>query len=215
MPVIRLTKKNKDRAAEVLSRLERIIPNPETALIHDSPFQLLIATILSAQCTDERVNAVTPALFKAYPDANSMSAAEPDKLLSHIRSVNFCNNKAKNIRLCAQKLVSEFSAEVPQNIENLISLAGVGRKTANVVLGSGFGAQTVVVDTHVRRVCNRLKFTRSEDPVQIEQDLMRLLPEEKWTTGGHRLLLHGRHTCKARKPLCEKCVLVDLCPEHH
>lgn len=201
------------RAAEIIRRLEHTIPKADTALNHDSPFQLLISTILSAQCTDVRVNQVTPILFKAYPGPLEMLQADPDRLSSIIHSTGFYKNKTKNIIACASRLVAVFDGNVPETLEELITLPGVGRKTANVVLGTAFHRQAIVVDTHVRRVSNRLKFSLSNDPTQIEIDLNHLLEQKVWTSAAHRLLLHGRHVCKSRKPLCEGCTLFDLCPE--
>ena len=200
------------RAAAITQALELSIPEAETALQHKTPFQLLIATILSAQCTDVRVNQVTPSLFKAFPDPETLLKGDPEHLISLIRSTGFYRNKAKNIIGCAKRLVENFEGKVPKTFEALVSLPGVGRKTANVVLGSAFGQEAIVVDTHVRRVANRLGLSPSKDPTQIEFDLGRLLPKEKWTATAHRLLLHGRRTCKARRPLCTSCVLYCLCP---
>jgi len=207
--------KEQTRAAEIIRRLEQSIPKANTALNHDSPFQLLIATILSAQCTDVRVNQVTPILFKTFPGPMKMFQADPEKLSSIIHSTGFYKNKTKNIIGCAKRLIEVFGGEVPETLDDLISLPGVGRKTANVVLGTAFHQQTIVVDTHVRRVARRLKLTRSNDPTQIESDLNHLLDENIWTSAAHRILLHGRHVCKSRKPLCEGCALFDLCPEKH
>ncbi len=201
------------RAAEIIRRLERSIPKADTALNHDSPFQLLIATILSAQCTDVRVNQVTPVLFKRYPGPVEMLQADPDRLSSIIHSTGFYKNKTKNVIACARRLVDVFDGHVPENLEDLITLPGVGRKTANVVLGTVFHRQAIVVDTHVRRIARRLRLSSSNDPTQIEIDLNRLLEQKIWTSAAHRLLLHGRHVCKSRKPLCEGCTLFDLCPE--
>ncbi len=204
--------KKTQNAAVILKCLETSIPEPEVALTHKSPFQLLIATILSAQCTDVRVNQVTPKLFEIFPGPEDIIKGDPEVLISLIRSTGFFNNKSKNIIACSLKLVEDFDGEVPDTLEELITLAGVGRKTANVILGEAFEQQAIVVDTHVRRVSNRLGLSKSKDPAQIEKDLMYLLPQNKWTKSAHRLLLHGRHVCKARLPLCEKCVLIDLCP---
>ncbi len=204
--------KKAQNAAVMIERLEAAIPKPEVALTYKNSFQLLISTILSAQCTDVRVNQVTPKLFETFPGPEDIIKGDPDILIALIRSTGFFNNKAKNIIACSLKLVETFKGEVPNTLEELITLAGVGRKTANVILGEAFGQQTIVVDTHVRRVSNRLGLSKSKDPVQIEKDLMRLLPQNKWTASAHRLLLHGRHVCKSRKPLCEVCVVVGLCP---
>lgn len=200
------------RMAEILRRLEKQFPEAETELTHEDPFQLLIATILSAQCTDARVNRVTPVLFRRYSTPDALAKADREELESIIRSTGFFKSKAKNILGCAAAIVDRFGGKVPVNMEALVTLPGVGRKTANVVLGSAFGKPAIVVDTHVRRVSNRLKWTRSEDPDQIEVDLSRLLPEEEWTVGSHRILLHGRYLCVARRPRCLECPLFDLCP---
>ncbi len=205
-------KAERARAAAILQRLEKSIPDPETALAHNNPFQLLIATILSAQCTDVRVNQVTPVLFAQFPGPEDIAQANPEDLRDIIHSTGFYQNKTKNMIGCAKKLLEDYGSKVPDTIEALVSLPGVGRKTANVVLGSAFGQEAIVVDTHVRRVANRLKLTRSDDPVKIEADLAQVLPKKKWTSGAHRILLHGRYVCKARRPLCGECVLYDLCP---
>ena len=196
----------------IIQSLEKAIPEADTALNYQTAFQLLIATILSAQCTDVRVNQVTPQFFETFPGPEDIVRGDPELIISLIRSTGFFNNKAKNIIACSKKLLEEHGGKVPEDLDALVALPGVGRKTANVVLGTAFGHQTLVVDTHVRRVSNRLGLSRSSDPVKIEADLSRLIPKEKWTATGHRLLLHGRYVCKARKPLCEECVLVDLCP---
>ena len=205
-------KAERARAAAIVQRLEESIPDPETALAHDNPFQLLIATILSAQCTDVRVNQVTPVLFAQFPGPEDIAQADPENLREIIRSTGFYQNKTKNIIGCAKKLIEAFGGKVPSTIDALVTLPGVGRKTANVVLGSAFGQEAIVVDTHVRRVANRLKLTRSSDPAKIEADLAQVFPKKKWTSGAHRILLHGRYVCKARKPLCQGCTLYDLCP---
>jgi len=197
---------------ETLRRLEKQFPDSETELDHENPFQLLIATILSAQCTDARVNQVTPVLFRRYSTPADLAKADREELEGIIRPTGFFKSKAKSILGCATAIVERFGGEVPRSMEALVTLPGVGRKTANVVLGNAFGQPAVVVDTHVRRVANRLKFTRSEDPDQIEIDLSRLMPEEKWTGGSHRILLHGRYLCVARRPRCPECPLFDLCP---
>ncbi|HIE65687.1 MAG: endonuclease III [Nitrospira sp.] len=203
---------NRRRALVIIKRLEKAIPIPETALHHKSPFQLLVATILSAQCTDARVNLVTPPLFQRYPTPDNFSKARLEDLETLIRTTGFYRNKAKNIVGCAKALVHQFKGQVPNSMDALLTLPGVGRKTANVVLGSVFGKPAVVVDTHVRRVAKRLELTKSNSPDQIEIDLGRLLPKKKWTSGAHRILLHGRHVCTARKPHCLECSLFKLCP---
>lgn len=204
--------KERRRAADIIKRLEKAIPEADTALDYETPFQLLVATILSAQCTDVRVNQVTPKLFQTFPGPNDILQGDPEVLIALIRSTGFFNNKAKNIIGCAKTLLGKHGGEVPEDLEALTALPGVGRKTANVVLGTAFGHPAIVVDTHVRRVSNRLGLSKSADPVKIEADLSRLFPKQKWTAGAHRLLLHGRRTCKARKPQCDSCVLANLCP---
>lgn len=205
-------KKEQWRAEEMIQRLEKSFPDAETELTHENPWQLLAATILSAQCTDARVNQVTPALFRRYPTPQEISKADREELESIIRSTGFYKSKAKNMMGAAKGVVERFEGRVPETMEALVTLPGVGRKTANVVLGSAFGKPAIVVDTHVRRVANRLKLTRSDDPDQIEIDLSRLIPEKKWTSGSHRILLHGRYVCVARNPHCLECPLFDLCP---
>lgn len=211
MPVKRL-QENRARMIETLQRLEKRFSDAETELNHDNPFQLLIATILSAQCTDARVNQVTPILFRRFATPAALAGADPGEVESIIRSTGFFKSKAKSILGCAKAVVERFGGEVPGSMEALVTLPGVGRKTANVVLGGAFGKPAIVVDTHVRRVSNRLKFTRSEDPDQIEIDLGNFIPEEEWTIGSHRILLHGRYLCLARRPRCLECPLFDLCP---
>jgi endonuclease-3 len=188
-------------------------PEAECALHHDGPFQLLAATILSAQCTDERVNMVTPDLFARWPDAASLALAEQQDVEDVVRSTGFYRNKAKNLIGMARGLVDEHGGQVPQDIEALVALPGVARKTANVVLGTAFGlAMGVVVDTHVHRLSHRLGLCRHHDPKRVERDLMDLLPREEWTAFSHRVIFHGRRVCVARKPRCAVCSLRDHCP---
>jgi endonuclease-3 len=188
-------------------------PDSRCSLDHDTPFQLLVATVLSAQCTDARVNEVTPALFRRYPDAAALAAAPQEELEGEIRSINFYRNKARALRGLAGVLVADHGGEVPRSMEALVALPGVGRKTANVIRGVAFGeADGVVVDTHVKRVAGRLGLTASEDPLVIEQDLLRVLPPESRVVFTHRVIDHGRAVCVARKPRCEVCALADLCP---
>jgi endonuclease-3 len=204
----------KRRAAQIVKRLKGEYPQVECALVYHSPLQLVVATILSAQCTDVRVNMVTPALFKKYPTAADFANAPLADLETAIKTTGFFRNKAKNIQACCQRLVDEYGGEVPQSLEVLVDLPGIGRKTANVVLGTAFGLPTgVVVDTHVTRLSRRLGLTRHSDAVKIERDLIALLPKKEWIDFSHRLIYHGRQVCKARKPLCEDCVLVGLCPQ--
>lgn len=201
------------RAEQVIERLKEQYPSATSALSHKDPFQLLVATILSAQCTDERVNMVTPELFRLYPGPAEMASADPESLEEIIHSTGFYRNKARSIRLASEHIVKDFQGSVPANMEDLLSLPGVARKTANVVLGTWFRKpEGVVVDTHVKRISALLEFTAKKDPIQIEKDLMALLPREEWIGYSHRIILHGRETCKARKPLCNACFLSDLCP---
>ena len=202
------------RVRTVLSRLAREFPEAECALRHDSPFQLLAATILSAQCTDARVNLTTPALFAAYPDAAALADADPPDVERLVQSCGFFRSKAKNLVGMARGLVGRFGGEVPRALDDLVTLPGVGRKTANVVLGVCFGtAGGVVVDTHVGRISRRLAFTAETDPVKAERDLMDLLPRPRWVDFSHRVILHGRKTCTARRPKCGECVLESVCPK--
>ena len=181
-------------------------------LDHEEAWQLLIATILSAQCTDARVNLVTPALFRRYPDVYAMAAAEQGELEELIRSTGFYRNKAANIIACCKKLVSDYGGEVPSDIDALTSLPGVGRKTANVIRGNIFRIPSVVVDTHVGRIARRLGLSRSEDPVKVEYDLMKKLPEDHWISCNTQLIALGRSICSSRSPKCEECFLNDICP---
>lgn len=205
------------RAREILSRLARAYLAPRCALDHDGAFQLLVATILSAQCTDERVNMVTPALFRRFPGPREMAAADPLELEELIRSTGFYRNKTKSILGASARLVEAYGGRVPRTMEELLTLPGVARKTANVVLGTAFGInEGVVVDTHVQRLAQRMGLTKEHDPVKVEQDLMGLFPREEWTDLSHRLILHGRQVCNARLPRCEACVLgPDACPSYH
>ena len=199
---------------ERISRgLARLYPGANIALHFRNPYELLIATILSAQSTDKTVNEVTPALFQKYPDANALAGAVPSELEVMIHRTGFFRNKAKNLLRCAQMLVQEHGGEVPQTMEKLVILPGVGRKTANVVLGNAFGKnEGVVVDTHVQRLAQRMGLTEQTQPEKIEQDLMKLIPREEWTIFAHRLILHGRHICQARKPKCPDCLIAPDCP---
>jgi endonuclease-3 len=200
--------------AEAINRLlAQIYPQPSTALHHDNPLQLLIATILSAQCTDERVNQVTPRLFARYRTAEDFAQADLAELQALIRPTGYYRNKARLIRDCCAQLVERFGGQVPQTLEELVTLPGIGRKTANVVLGDAFGVPGITVDTHVKRLSRRLGLTRHTDPTKIEQALMKLLPPSEWTAFSHRLILHGRHVCQARKPKCDSCILESLCPK--
>ncbi len=200
-------------AARVDRKLAQLYPDAHCSLDHHSPLELLISTILSAQCTDERVNIVTKDLFQRYRTAADYARAPLAQLEKSIQSTGFFRNKAKNIKACCQTLLDRYDGEVPRDLESLVVLPGVGRKTANVVLGSGFGiASGVVVDTHVGRLSGRLGLTQSKDPIKIEQDLMRELPRDEWVNFSHRMIQHGRRVCLARKPRCEVCALADICP---
>jgi endonuclease III len=204
-------------AAEgVLQALRREYPHPTCALDHANAFQLLVATILSAQCTDVRVNRVTPELFRLYPDARSMARAEPALLLELIRSTGFYRNKTKSLLGMSERVVEAYRGQVPDTMEDLLTLPGVARKTANVVLGTWFGKnEGVVVDTHVQRLSRRIGLTQEDDPVKIEKDLMTLFPREEWTNLSHRFIAHGRRVCRAPIPTCAVCVLgPDLCPSY-
>lgn len=208
---MRISKKKK--ATEILSILKQLYPTATCSLNYDTPLQLLVATILSAQCTDERVNKVTPALFERFPDAHSFAKADGGEIESLIRSTGFYRNKAKNIQNACMKIVNDFGGNVPQTMGELLTLAGVARKTANVVLAHAFGIiEGVTVDTHVKRLSNRLGLTKSSNPIQIERDLMKLLPQPEWENFSISLIYHGRAVCNARKPNCGECALSHLCP---
>jgi endonuclease-3 len=200
-------------AAKIAKILQRTYPDATCALRFGNPLELLVATILSAQCTDKRVNEVTKDLFARYRTAADYANAPLETLESAIQSTGFFRNKAKNLRACCQALVSQYGGEVPRELEALVALPGIGRKTANVVLGTAYGiASGIVVDTHVARVSRRLGLSRQKDPVKIEQDLMALVPQAEWVDFGHRMVHHGRRICAARKPKCDLCPLGNLCP---
>jgi endonuclease-3 len=201
-------------AAEVIKRLKRLYPDAHCALNHENEFELLIATILSAQCTDERVNIVTADLFRKYRNVQDFVDVPQEDLEQDVRSTGFFRNKAKNIKGAAQRILDEFGGEVPQDMDKLLSLPGVARKTANVVLGNAFGiASGVVVDTHVKRLSLRLGLTTQKTPEKVEKDLQKLVPEKDWVMFSHWLIFHGRQVCKARKPLCDECGFIDICPK--
>lgn len=203
----------KQRALEILVRLKRLYPVAPCTLNYETPVQLLVATILSAQCTDERVNQVTPALFHRFPDAGALATANLEELETLVRSTGFYRNKAKNIQAACRMLVSQFGGMVPKRMEQLLQLPGVARKTANVVLAHAYGINVgVTVDTHVKRLSYRLGLTEHKDPIRIERDLMQLLPPDEWENWSIRLIYHGRAICKAQNPACHACVLADLCP---
>jgi endonuclease-3 len=201
------------RARKIIAALKQEFPAVQCALNHRTPLQLLISTILSAQCTDVRVNMVTPALFKRYRGAKAFGEADQAELEELIRTTGFFRNKARNIKACCADLVAKHGGKVPRSLDELVQLAGIGRKTANVVLGTAYGIESgVVVDTHVQRISRLLGLTRNDDPVKIEQDLMALLPRDEWINFSHRLIWHGRQTCIARRPQCDACRLRKLCP---
>ena len=207
-----LRKNDPARVREILKRLEKAYPDAKCALQHTNPFQLLVATILSAQCTDQRVNMVTPGLFKKYPTPQDFAALRPEVLEAEIRSTGFYRNKTKSILGASQKIVKEFGGKVPRTMEELLTLPGVARKTANVVLGTAFGiASGVVVDTHVHRIAQRLDLTKQKTPEKIEQDLIKLIPQDQWIDFSHEIIFHGRRCCTARKPNCPTCPVEDLC----
>ena len=200
------------RAPEVNRRLAQEYPDARCALDYDSPLQLLIATVLSAQCTDERVNSVTPELFARYPEAADYAAAQRSDLESILRPLGFQRAKAGHLLGIGEKLVADFEGQVPRTVKELTSLPGVGRKTALVVLGNAFGIPGLTVDTHFSRLMQRLGLTGETTPVKIERDIAKLVPEEEWTMFSHRVIFHGRQVCHARTPECEACVLRDMCP---
>jgi endonuclease-3 len=208
-----LSSELRQRVRAILRVLRRDYPDAECALHYHTPEQLLVATILSAQCTDERVNQVTAELFRLYPSPAELARVSLPELERLIQSTGFFRNKAKNIKACCTRLVEQYDGKVPRKLEQLVELPGVGRKTANVVLGTAYGLPTgVVVDTHVARVTRRLGLTEATDPVKIEQDLMQLVPQREWIMFAHRLIHHGRRICQARKPRCEHCSLDRYCP---
>jgi endonuclease-3 len=203
---------NPKRVRAILAGLDAAYPAATCALKHENPFQLLISTILSAQCTDVRVNQVTATLFPKYPAPKDFAYANPRELEKDIRPTGFFRNKTKSIMGASKKIVDEFGGAVPQSMEELLTLPGVARKTANVVLGTAFGiASGIVVDTHVQRLSGRLDLSRNQDPKKIEQDLMRIIPQERWILFSHQLIWHGRRVCQARKPRCPECNLERLC----
>jgi endonuclease-3 len=201
-----------ERLEKIFAGLDQLFPQAQCALRHENAFQLLVATILSAQCTDERVNKVTPELFRRYPTARDFAALRQPVLEREIRSTGFFRNKAKSIIGAAGKLVKDFGGEVPRRMEDLLTLPGVARKTANVVLGTAYGIPSgVVVDTHIFRVSHRLRLSNQKTPEKVEQDLMKLVPQERWITFGHQVIWFGRKLCQARKPLCADCPLEPVC----
>jgi endonuclease-3 len=208
-----MTLSEQERALMLLARLKELYPEATCTLNYETPVQLLVATMLSAQCTDERVNQVTPALFARFPNASAIAQAPRTEIETLIRSTGFYRNKAKNIQAACEMIVSEYGGKVPDTMANLIKLPGVARKTANVVLAHAYGINAgVTVDTHVKRISHRLGLTENTDPKRIEKDLMALLPQPEWENWSIRLIYHGRAVCKAKQPLCEGCALADLCP---
>jgi len=211
--LMRTTDPLRSRARRIVRLLARTYPDAECALHYEGPLQLLVATILSAQCTDVRVNMVTPALFARYPDAAAFAAAEPRELEAMIHSTGFFRNKARNIIACCRQILDKHGGQVPNTMEELVHLAGVGRKTANVILGNAFDTPGITVDTHVLRLSYRLGLTKHTDAIKVEQDLMALIPQKEWTMFSHRMICHGRQVCFARKPNCPHCILFDICPK--
>jgi endonuclease III len=197
---------------EILRRLDEMYPHATCALVHHSPWELLVATILSAQCTDKRVNEVTPGLFQKYPTPKDFAAVRQEALANEIRSTGFFNNKSKSLIGAAKKILADFGGKVPKTIEEVLTIPGAARKTANVVLGTAYGIPSgVVVDTHVQRVSRRLDLTKETDPVKIERDLMKIIPREKWILFSHQIIHHGRALCQARRPRCPECRLESVC----
>jgi endonuclease-3 len=213
MAIVRRLAVRKQRANEVLVRLKRRYPNATCTLHYETPVQLLVATILSAQCTDERVNQVTPALFARFPDAAALATADLGELENLIKPTGFYRNKARHIQGACRKIMSDFGGQVPKEMSQLLTLPGVARKTANVVLAHAYGINAgVTVDTHVKRVSYRLGLTEHSDPIRIERDLIELIPQPDWENWSIRLIYHGRETCTARNPRCHECLLRDICP---
>ncbi len=205
---------SKQRAGIFLQRLAKRYPHPETHLQAKSPWELLVATVLAAQCTDKRVNTITPGLFARWPGPAELAGAELEEIETCIRSAGFYRNKAKNLKAAAERITKVYDGRVPESMAELITLAGVARKTANVVLWGAFGRnEGIAVDTHVGRIARRLGLTRFEDPVRAEQDLMKLFPQEEWGNANHRMVWFGRDVCDARKPRCAHCEMTDICPD--
>ena len=202
-----------DNQKKILRQLKKLYPDVECALTHQNPLELLISTILSAQCTDERVNMVTPKLFKKYKSARAFASADRKDIEELIRSTGFFRSKAKSIQETAKDILEKHGGKVPDTMEELVKLRGVGRKTANVVLGNAFGKnEGIVVDTHVKRLSKRMGFTKQTDPVKVEQDLVKVIPKKNWTQISHELIWHGRKVCKAIRPKCPECTIAPLCP---
>lgn len=206
----------KERLSEILKRLKKEYPEPMTTLYFRNPFELLVATVLSAQTTDAHVNRVTDELFKKYSSVEDYADAQIETFRKDISSINFYNNKAKNIQASAKMIIGKFASKVPKTMEELITLPGVARKTANIILSNAYGINAgIAVDTHVRRLSNRLRLTKNDDPVKIEKDLMEITPKEEWGNISHLLIFHGRKICQAKKPMHKECVLYDICPSRN
>ncbi len=201
------------RARRIAALLAELYPDAHCALHHQDPLQLLVATILSAQCTDTRVNMVTPGLFARYPDAAAFAAANQAELEKAIQSTGFFRNKARNIIACCRQIMAQHGGQVPSTMEHLVQLPGIGRKTANVILGDSFDTPGITVDTHVGRLSRRMGLTTETDPEKVERDLMKLIPQQEWTRFSHRMIFHGRQVCFARKPNCAGCTLAKVCPK--
>lgn len=213
MSITRKLSAKQQKALELLVRLKRLYPDATCSLNYETPVQLLVATILSAQCTDERVNKVTPELFRRFPDAPAIAAADLSEIETLVRSTGFYRNKSKNIQGACRMIVTDFGGEVPKIMDDLLKLPGVARKTANVVLANAYGIHSgVTVDTHVKRLSRRLGLTKQTDPIRVERDLIKLLPQPDWENWSIRLIYHGRAVCTARNPACDRCELADLCP---
>jgi endonuclease-3 len=207
------SKEIRSRVRLLLPALKKLYPEVRTALNYETPLQLMVATILSAQCTDARVNLVTPALFERYQTAQDFAEADREELEGFISSTGFFRNKAKHIQGACREIVEEFNGELPRTLEELLTLPGLGRKSSNVVLGDAFGVPGITVDTHVGRLSRRLGLTEHTDPVKVEFDLMELLPKKEWIGFNHRLIYHGRQVCKSQKPRCDECALKSFCPQ--
>jgi endonuclease-3 len=201
------------RARRIVRLLAQLYPDARCALHYENPLQLLIATILSAQCTDARVNMVTPGLFARFPSVQDFATANPRELETAIQSTGFFRNKTRNIQECCKQLVSQYNGQLPETLEELTKLPGIGRKTANVILGTAFDVPGITVDTHVRRLSRRMGLTTQMDPEKIERDLMQLIPKKEWTMFSHRMIFHGRQVCHARNPKCAECALAKVCPK--
>lgn len=213
MSITRKISAKKQRALEILIHLKRLYPDAPCTLDYETPVQLMVATILSAQCTDSRVNLVTPELFRRFPDAAALAGADVAELENLVRSTGFYRNKAKNIQAACQMIMTEFGGQVPRMMEDLLRLPGVARKTANVVSAHAYGVNLgMTVDTHVKRLTYRLGLTKNTDPVKVERDLMKLIPQPDWENWSIRIIYHGRAVCMARNPQCDRCELADLCP---